>query len=101
MNQKNNRDLKKITLEDTPIEIQKIGQVVNEVYDAVLVIIKNISHKGQEEYMTISEVADYLKVDKSTVYKWTLKGKLTKYMIENTVRYKKSDIDSSMMPLVA
>jgi excisionase family DNA binding protein len=101
MNKKNNSDLKKITLEDTPLEIQKLGNLVNEVYNAVLVIIKNLNPKEQEEYLTITEVADYLKVDKSTVYKWTIKGKLTKYMIENTVRYKKSDIDSSMMPLVA
>lgn len=99
MNEKNNRDLKRITLEDTPIEIQKIGQVVNEVKDALLVIIKNFAPKEPEEYMTISEVADYLKVDKSTVYKWTLKGKLIKYMMENTVRYKKSEVDYSMKPL--
>ncbi len=48
------------------------------------------------EWMTVEEVAQYLKVSKTTVYRWTEEGKLKKYKAGRGNRYKKIDIDQYM-----
>lgn len=48
------------------------------------------------EWMTVDEVAQYLKVSKQTIYRWTDAGKLKKYKAGRYNRYKKSEIDQVM-----
>jgi len=50
----------------------------------------------ESEWMTVEEVAQYLKVSKTTVYRWTGEGRLKKYKAGRFNRYKKSEVDAAM-----
>jgi len=45
------------------------------------------------EWLTVEDVAQYLKVSKTTVYRWTKEGTLKKYKVGRYNRYKKSELD--------
>jgi len=92
-------DSVRITLEDTPREILLIRGQLDEFKIMLMEMNKNYSPKEPEELMTRQEVADWFQVDPSTVHNWTIQGRLTKYGIENTVRYKRSEITQSLKPL--
>jgi excisionase family DNA binding protein len=47
--------------------------------------------------MTRNEVAEYLKVDLSTLWNWTNKGKLTAYGIGARVYYKRNEIEQCII----
>ena len=44
------------------------------------------------EYMTPKETADLLKINDTTVWRWTKKGTLTSYSFEGKVYYKRSEV---------
>jgi len=50
----------------------------------------------ESEWLTVEEVAQYLKVSKTTVYRWTTEGRLQKYKAGRFNRYKKSEVDQVM-----
>lgn len=47
-----------------------------------------------DEYLTIKQVCQYLKVTAPTLWEWSNRGVLTKLYISGQPRYKKSEIDS-------
>jgi len=47
-----------------------------------------------DEYLTIRQVCQYLKVTAPTLWEWSNKGVLNKLYISGQPRYKKSEIDS-------
>ena len=58
---------------------------------------KNFQPKEPSEFLTRQEVADWLKVDVSTIHNWTVKGTLTKHLIEGKVLYKRAEVESSLI----
>jgi len=50
------------------------------------------------EYLTRNEVKELLRCDLSTVHNWTVKGYLIPYGIGNRVYYKRSEIESALIP---
>ncbi len=50
----------------------------------------------ESEWLTVEEVAQYFKVSKTTVYRWTDEGRIKKYKIGRFNRYKKSELDQVM-----
>jgi excisionase family DNA binding protein len=53
----------------------------------------------KEELMTPEEVAMYFKRHKDTIENWTKKGYLIKYGIGRAVYYKRSEVESAIIPL--
>jgi len=47
----------------------------------------------ESDWLTVDDVASYLKVSKRTVYRWTDEGRLKKYKVGRFNRYKKSEVD--------
>jgi excisionase family DNA binding protein len=47
--------------------------------------------------MTRKEVAEYLKVDLSTIWNWSKKGKLPCYGMGSRVYYKRSDVEKALL----
>ena len=45
------------------------------------------------EYLTIKEVMDFLKVSRSTIYNWKNSGKLRFYKIGKLVRIKREELE--------
>jgi excisionase family DNA binding protein len=47
----------------------------------------------ESDWLTVDDVASYLKVSKRTIYRWTTEGRLKKYKVGRFNRYKKSEVD--------
>lgn len=60
---------------------------------------KDFQPKEPTELLTRKEVAQLLKCDVSTVYRWTEKGLLKKYGIGNAVYYKRSEVEQALIEL--
>ncbi len=55
-----------------------------------------------EKYLTLKEVADHLKIGKSTLYRYIETGVLPRpFKLGNTVRYKESEIETALHQLAA
>ncbi len=50
------------------------------------------------EWLTIQEAADYIRVKPTTIRKYMRNGKLVSYRQGNIVRLKRSDLDSFLAP---
>ena len=53
--------------------------------------------KMQETLLTTEQIAQYLKVDKFTVYRLVTQGKIPAFKVGNQWRFKKKMIDSWLM----
>ena len=51
--------------------------------------------------MTLEEVAKYLRVHKSTVYRWAREGTIPSTKVGNQWRFKKASIDEWLSPQTA
>jgi len=83
--------------------IQFIGttpaDLVHEIKNAIIPELKEelsreFQPKQPTEYLTRTEVCKLLKIDLSTLHRWTKSGKLNAYGIGNRVYYKRSEIES-------
>ena len=52
--------------------------------------------QNQKELLTKKETLKLLKISQSTLWRWTVKNKLSSYGIENRVYYKKSEIIAAL-----
>lgn len=83
--------------------IQFIGttpaELVNEIKTAIIPelkeeLSKEFQPKQPTEYLTRTEVCKLLKIDLSTLHRWTKSAKLNAYGIGNRVYFKRSEIES-------
>jgi len=74
----------------TPDELK---QIIKEVIKEELLEVKNkLEEKDSEILMTRQETCKFLKIDSSTLWHWTNKGKIDCYGIGNRRYYKKEDL---------
>lgn len=66
---------------------------------AVLQGSMNQLQEYRDEFLTIQQAADYIKVSKPTLWDWSKKGILNKHYIAGQPRYKKSEIDAAFLKL--
>ena len=77
----------------SPEEFAEI--ITNKVEEKFSTLLSNSKPKvAQSEYLTPTETADLLKVNKATLCRYVNRGKLIKYEFENKVYYKRSDIEN-------
>lgn len=55
--------------------------------------------KKEKEYLTRKEVKELLKIEYTTLSRWSKSGKLKSYGIGSRVYYKRSEIDNCLIPL--
>lgn len=53
----------------------------------------------QEDYITRKEAAELLKVSLPTLSVWSKKGILSAYRIHNSIRFRKSEIESAIVKI--
>lgn len=58
-----------------------------------------ISKQNDEELLTRTETVELLKINLTTLWNWTKKGKLTAYGIGNRVYYKRGEIMKALVTL--
>ncbi|MEY8780321.1 helix-turn-helix domain-containing protein [Allomuricauda sp. XS_ASV26] len=79
----------------TPQELRNdINQDVKKQLDELK---ESFQPKTPEELLTRSETAELLKINLSTLYHWTKKGKLKSYGLSGKVYYKRSEIESALI----
>ena len=84
-------------INSSPEEVsKKVTDSVNKTLDEFK---KHFQPKEPKEYLTRTEVAKLLKIDLSTLWAWTKKGKLNAYGIGNRVYYLRKDIEDALIPL--
>lgn len=58
-----------------------------------------ISKQSDEELLTRAETAEILKINFTTLWKWTKKGKITAYGIGNRVYYKRGELKKALIQI--
>jgi len=80
------------------IQIQEftIDELADAVADKLMlkieVYLKEYATKNDDTLLSREETIDFLKVDSSTLWNWSRKGKLIPYKIGSRVYYKKLEI---------
>ncbi len=92
--------MKNLTFEDLPkameLALEKLSILENHLENLKL----NFEPKEPVELMTRNEVAEYYKINVTTLWNWTNKGILTAYGIGARVYYKRSEIEQSIVKLL-
>jgi predicted DNA-binding transcriptional regulator AlpA len=79
------------------ISIESLKVIIEESVKNELAVFKKElqANESNEELLTRTEVCELLKIDSSTLWHWTNKGKVISYKICNRVYYKRSEIMNS------
>jgi len=86
----------KITIvQCTPEELRKI--VRSEMKSEIADLTTKINSKEQSGLLTRIEVCEFLKINLSTLYLWTKKGKIPSHTIGNRVYYKLNEVLDSLV----
>lgn len=91
--------MENLKFEDLPKAMELTLEKLNLIKKQLNDIKQNLQPKEPVELMTRNEVADYFKVDLSTLWNWTNKGKLIAYGIGARVYYKRTEISQSLIKL--
>ena len=79
---------------------QALSELINEgVKTQIQELKKSLEPKENHELLTRTETCKLLKIDQSTLWHWTNKGKVTAYGISNRRYYKKEELLSSLIAL--
>ncbi len=79
---------------------EELKQIIKEVIqEELLDVRKQLAEKDSEILFTRKETCDFLKIDSSTLWSWTNKGKIACYSIGNRRYYKKKDLLNSLVLL--
>jgi excisionase family DNA binding protein len=89
--------MKKLTFEDLPVALELALEKLTQIEHKLADLKEYFEPKEPVELMTRNEVAEYLKVDLSTLWNWTNKGKLTAYGIGARVYYKRNEIEQCII----
>lgn len=91
--------LQKKIIEIENISVDELVEILtNSILDGLESRLKHIQQEKQKELLlTRTETAKYLKVDISTLWNWTKKGKIKAYGIGHRVYYKKHEIDEALI----
>jgi len=84
------------------ISPDEFKQIIREVIrEELLEVRKKLEEKDSEILLSRQETIDFLKIDSSTLWSWTTKGKIDCYGIGNRRYYKKEDLLNSLVLLKA
>jgi len=81
----------------TPQDLRE--NINNDVKKQIDELKKSFEPKTPVEYLTRKETADLLKINLSTLYHWTKKGKLKSYGLSGKVYYKRNDVENSFIEI--
>lgn len=80
-----------------------INQLKQEILDDIKPLFEDLKRayepKKTIENLTRKETCAILKINLSTLWSWTKKGKLTSYGIGNRVYYKQSEVSDALIEL--
>ena len=82
-------------IQTTPSELAKL---ISDGVQSQLQDFKKdlLSQEANDELLTRKETCEFLKIDSSTLWAWTKKGKVSSYGIANRRYYKRSELIESL-----
>ena len=84
--------------ENTSLELADL--ILNRIDERLrLFKAEVLANKRNQDLLTRKEACEFLKIDSSTLWAWTKKGKLTSYGIGNRRYYKQKEIIESLKEL--
>lgn len=90
--------MKKFEIEG--INADEFKQILaNEVSIALKQLLPKIPQDDQDELLTREETMKFLKIESTTLWRWTQDGKITAYGIGHSRYYKKKELLESLTPL--
>ena len=83
------------------ISVEELTEIISEkLVDKLEKRIANlISNQSDEELLTRAETAEFLKINSTTLWHWTKKGKVTAYGIGNRVYYKRGELKKALIQI--
>ena len=90
----------KLTFENLPKAMEDALSKMTLIQEELERLKLHFEPKEPVELMSRKEVAEFFKIDISTVHNWTKKGKLKSFGIEGRVYYKRSDVQNSLIELL-
>lgn len=84
-------------LQTSPDELE--NRIFNRIKTELETLKNEFQTKEPNEFLTRNEVKDLLKVDLSTIWNWTRKGKLRAYGISGRVYYRRAEVEAAIKPL--
>lgn len=75
------------------LDKNELSNIISQsIREELTIILAKSSKNNNDELLTRTEVCELLKIDASTLWHWTNKGKVNAYGIANRRYYKKSEI---------
>jgi hypothetical protein len=83
------------------ISVEELTEIIAEkLADKIEArIVTLISSQNDEELLTRIETAEFLKINSTTLWQWTKKGKVTAYGIGNRVYYKTGELKKALIKI--
>ncbi|WP_412987659.1 helix-turn-helix domain-containing protein [Pontimicrobium sp. IMCC45349] len=91
--------MKNLKFEDLPKALEMTLVQLSIIQEELQYIKDNLEPKKPIELLSRQETAEYLKINITTLWNWTNKGKLNAYGIGNRVYYKRSEIEQSLIKI--
>lgn len=85
--------MKTKTIEITEVTVDELAdKVADKLLEKIKNYIEDLASNENDIFLTRTETAEYLKVNPSTLWNWTNKGKLKSYGLGNRRYYNKKEI---------
>lgn len=94
--------IKKEVVQVENISVEELTEVIaNKLVDKIENrIAMLISSQNDEDLLTRTETAEFLKINSTTLWLWTRKGKVTAYGIGNRVYYKRGELKKALIKII-
>ena len=94
--------IKKEIVQIENISVEELTEIIaDKLADKIGTKIATlISSQNDEALLTRTETAEFLKINSSTLWHWTKKGKVTAYGIGNRVYYKKGELKKALIQIL-
>lgn len=81
------------TIEITEITVDELAdRVADKLLEKIKHYIDDLHTNESDVYLTRTETTDFLKIDSSTLWQWTNKGKVISYGLGNRRYYNKKEL---------
>ncbi len=90
-----------VILTSIPLETIELrfSNVVDQKFKEFFTQLQKQQNPATIEYLTRKEAANLLSVSLPTLNEWTKEGKVTGYRISSRVRYKRSELETSLVQI--
>ena len=84
------------------IDIKELEELIKKGLEAPIEALKKdlLHQKTIDELLTRKEACEFLKIDSSTLWSWTNKGKVKAYGVANRRYYKRHELIEALKPVL-